>query len=92
MTDTTHSDSCDCFTCKIKTIQVSPSATPNRRKHNQPVKKDGNSWEKGVVKDSRNMTELLPGTLEPMPIKQYVEKRRTIEEGKRKMKQTPQEE
>ena len=38
------------------------------------------------------MTELLPGTLEPMPIKKYAENRRAIEEGKRMMKQAPQEE
>ncbi len=88
-----HLADCECFTCKIKTIQVSPSATPNRRKHNQPVKKSGNSWEKGTVRDNRNMTQLLPGTLEPMPIKTYVEKRHEIEEGKRKMAQAkPQEE
>lgn len=81
----------DCFHCKLKTIQVSPSATPNRRKHNQAVKKTGNSWEKGIVKDSRGMTQLLPGTLEPMPIKTYAEQRHKIEEGKRKMKHNPQE-
>lgn len=79
-----HPEDCACFRCKIRTIQVSPKATPSRRKKTQPEKKDGNSWEKGIVKDSRGMPYLNPGTLEPMPIKTYVENRHVIEENKRK--------
>jgi hypothetical protein len=74
----------DCFHCKIKTIQVSPKATPNRRRKSQPTKKSGNSWEKGIVRDERGMPYLNPGTVEPMPIKTYVENRHVIEENKRK--------
>jgi len=81
----------DCFHCKLKTIQVSPRATPNRRRNNQPVKKSGNSWEKGIVKDERGMPYLNPGTVEPMPIKTFVENRHKIEEAKRKAYQSPQE-
>jgi hypothetical protein len=81
----------DCFHCKLKTIQVSPKATPNRRRKNQTEKKDGNSWEKGIVRDGRGMPHLNPGTLEPMPIKTYVENRHKIEEAKREMLR-PQEE
>jgi hypothetical protein len=92
MSVSSHDSDCDCFACKIKTIQVSPKATPSRTRRYQSGLKDGNSWEKGTVQDSRGMTQLLPGTLEPMPIKKYVENRRAIEEGKRKMAQsTPQE-
>jgi hypothetical protein len=87
-----HDSNCDCFKCKIKTIQVSPSATPSRRKSNQSAKKDGNSWEKGIVRDGRGMPHLNPGSLEPMPIKTYVENRHKIEEAKREMTQaSPQE-
>jgi hypothetical protein len=35
------------------------------------------------------MPHLSPGTIEPMPIKTYVEKRHEIEKGKRKMKNGP---
>ena len=94
MTDSTeasHQSDCDCFACKIKTIQVSPSATPSRRKANQKPNLGNNSWEKGIVRDGRGMPHLNPGTLEPMPIKAYVENRHKIEEAKRKMAQGPQE-
>lgn len=86
MTATTdpHNQECSCFKCKIKTIQVSPSATPSRTRKPQSEKKSGNSWEKGIVKDERGMPYLNPGTLEPMPIKTYVENRHKIEESKRK--------
>jgi hypothetical protein len=84
MTDTVHSSECNCFRCKIRTIQISPQATPSRRRANQPAKKDGNSWEKGTAKDERGMPYLSPGTLSPMPIKTYVENRHKIEESKRK--------
>ena len=92
MTDTVHSNDCDCFRCKIRSIQISPKATPNRRRANQPTKKDGNSWEKGTAKDERGMPYLSPGTLEPMPIKTFVENRHKIEENKRRALQShPQE-
>lgn len=87
-----HGRDCDCFKCKIKTIQVSPQATPSRTRKPQTEKKSGNSWEKGTVKDSRGMPYLNPGTLEPMPIKTYVENRHKIEENKRKaLNSNPQE-
>lgn len=93
VTDTTaHSKECDCFKCKIKTIQVSPSATPSRRKANQKPNLGNNSWEKGIVTDGRGMPHLSPGTIEPMPIKTYVENRRKIDEGKRRMKQADSQE
>ena len=93
MTDTTsHDEDCDCFKCKIKTVQVSPSATPSRRKSNQKPNLGNNSWEKGIVRDGRGMPHLNPGTLEPTPIKTYVEHRHEIEEGKRKMRQASNQE
>lgn len=93
MSDTaeTSDHPADCFHCKIKTIQVSPQATPSRTRASQPVKKTGNSWEKGIVRDERGMPYLNPGTVEPMPIKTFVENRRKIEENKRQALQTPQE-
>lgn len=91
-TDGTSNHPEDCFHCKIKSIQFGPSATPSRRRNNQPVKKTGNSWEKGIVTDDRGMPYLNPGTVEPMPIKTFVENRRKIEENKRQALQSrPQE-
>lgn len=92
VTDSIHSSECDCFTCKIKTVQVSPKATPSRRKANQKPNLGNNFWEKGIVTDGRGMPHLNPGSLEPMPIKTYVENRSKIEEGKRKMQQSPSQE
>lgn len=77
---------CPCFACKIKTIQVSPSATPSRTWRPQKGLKDSNSWEKGIVKDERGMPYLNPGTVEPMPIKSYVENRHKIEKAKKAIK------
>lgn len=82
----------DCFHCKIKSIQFGSGTTPSKRRTNQAVKKTGNSWEKGIVKDERGMPYLNPGTVEPMPIKTFVENRHKIEENKRKALQSrPQE-
>lgn len=83
-----HQSDCDCFRCKVKTIQISPQATPSKRRKHQTVKKDGNSWEKGIVRDGRGMPHLNPGTVEPMPIKTYVENRQKIQEAKKKMAQS----
>ena len=92
MTGTTeHNKDCPCLRCKLLTVQVSPQATPSRRKANQKTKPDSNSWEKGIVRDGRGMPHLNPGSLEPMPIKTYVERRHTIEEGKRRMAQSQEE-
>lgn len=81
-----HSANCNCFRCKIKSVQVAPSATSKRRGTQKPSL-GNNSWEKGIVKDGRGMPHLNPGSLEPMPIKTYVENRSKIDEGKRRMKQ-----
>lgn len=37
------------------------------------------------------MPHLTPGTIQPMPVKTYVEQRQKIEQGKRKMAQAPKE-
>lgn len=79
---------CTCFKCKIRSIQVAPSATPSRTRKPQTRKPEANSWEKGTVVDGRGMPHLNPGSLSPMPIKTYVENRQKIEEGKRKMHQS----
>lgn len=57
--DDTDAD-CRCFRCHVRGIQFSPSATPTRRspKPDPGPKLIGNSWEKGVIKDARNMPYL----------------------------------
>lgn len=51
---------CTCFRCHVQGIQFSPSCTPTRRmgRPDPGPKLIGNSWEKGVVKDARNMPYL----------------------------------
>lgn len=75
----------DCFGCKVKSIQISPSATPTRRNKIPPkVNRDSNAWERGIVRDSRNMP-LLDKHLEPVGTKEYVHDRHKHEEGRRKL-------
>lgn len=79
-------ESCDetCFRCKIKTIQVSPSATPSRTYRPQKGLKEVNSWEKGIPLDSRNMP-LIKKDMTPVGQKEYSEKRSQIEAAKRQL-------
>lgn len=44
----------DCFGCRIKSVQVSPAATPSRRNNVEPSK-GNNSWEKGILRDERGI-------------------------------------
>lgn len=74
----------DCFGCKVKTIQLSPNATPSRRNHIPPkVNKESNAWHRGVVQDSRGMP-LLNEKLAPVGLKEYSENRHKYDEGRRK--------
>lgn len=82
----TH-ESCDetpCLACKIKTIQVSPSATPSKTRRPQTGPKEANSWEKGIPLDSRNMP-LIKSDMSPVGQKEYSEKRSQIEAAKRQL-------
>lgn len=56
MHDGSHGE--ECFGCKIRTINLSPAATPSRRNSKTPRESTNNSWEKGIPTDSRGMPYL----------------------------------
>lgn len=71
----------DCFGCKVQTVQLPPSATPSR-KRKEPTdvdKSNANAWERGIVKDDRGMP-YLESNLEPIGLKEWVNKRGHYEE------------
>ncbi len=55
-----HDGECDCFPCRLDSVQFSPAATPTRRspKADPGPKLIGNSWENGIAKDERGMPYL----------------------------------
>lgn len=73
-----------CFKCKIKTIQVSPSATPSRTWRPQKGPKESNSWEKGIPRDDRGMP-IIKSDGSQMGQKEFSEKRSQIEAAKRQL-------
>lgn len=83
---------CKEFACKLHAwrsgdgvgFQVSPSMLPNRRNHKPPrlTTGGGNAWERGVARDSRGMP-LLKG-LTPIGVKEYSQRRREIDDNRRK--------
>lgn len=80
-----------CVTCKFRSIQISPAATPNRtqaRRAAHPPRTPNNSWEKGIATDERGMP-LLGKDAEPIGVKQYAEQRRPIEERRRQLRNDP---
>lgn len=80
-----HGD--DCFGCKLRSIQWSPSATPSRR-NNIPPRPPQNNWEKGIAKDNRGMP-LLDKNLQPIGLQELADRRPQIEAGLRQLKNTP---
>lgn len=76
-----------CFKHKIRTIQISPSATPSRRNH-IPPRVGNNSWEKGIAKDDRGMP-LLGDKGTPIGLHELAGKRGHIERRISELKNTP---
>lgn len=72
-----------CPTCKLRSVQLSPAATPTKTRKYGPVgMKGNNAWERTVVTDRRGMPILHPdGNL--IRTKEYAENRHSIEEGRR---------
>lgn len=83
--DGSHGDTC--FGCKIKTIQIAPSATPSRRNTIAP-RAPQNSWERGIAKDERGMP-LLDASNEPIGLHEMASNRGTYEARIRDLKNTP---
>lgn len=84
-------DDPSCFPCKLKSIQISPYATPTRRSNrgpSTPPRGNSNSWEKGIPTDSRGMP-VLKSDGSPMGQAEYASKRSQIEESRRRLRNAP---
>lgn len=81
-------DDPECPTCKLRSVQLSPAATPTKtRKYGEIGKPKGNnSWERQIITDGRGMPILkADGSLIRSP--EYAEKRHSIEDGRRALAQ-----
>lgn len=78
-----------CPTCKLRSVQLSPQATPNKtRKFGKVGPKGDPVWERGIVTDRRGMPICKPdGNL--IRNKEYAERRHEIEAGRRALANTP---
>lgn len=85
------------YACRLraKGVQVSASATPNRRASRpQPVRpmREG-SWEKGIAGERRRdgsfMPYLRPGTTSPMSLKEQADRRPQVESAVKRLKTDP---
>lgn len=79
-----------CRTCKLRSVQLSPAATPTKTRKFHPVgvPKGNNSWERSVVTDSRGMP-LLKANGEAIRSKEYAERRHEIEGARRMLATAP---
>lgn len=73
----------DCETCRLRSVQLSPAATPSKTRRVQQGVKGGNEWERGIVTDGRGMPLLDNGV--PIGVKQYSEKRHQYESARREL-------
>jgi hypothetical protein len=79
-------DEPDCRTCKLRSVQLSPAATPTKTKKFAAFgPKGNNSWERQIVTDDRNMPlTTADGTL--IKNGDLAANRSKIEEGKRRLR------
>lgn len=72
------------YGCELrkKNLMVAPSAMPTRM-NDKPPPKANPAWERGIVTQKRpdgsEMPLLRPGSLEPMRVKEYGERRRDVD-------------
>lgn len=79
----------DCPTCKLRSVQLSPAATPTKTRSFGEIgkPKGNNSWERQIVTDARGMPILhADGNL--IRSKEYAERRHEIEAGRRQLAQS----
>lgn len=79
-----------CPTCKLRSVQLSPAATPTKTRRFAPVGKPKGdpAWERAIVTDKRGMPILKPdGNL--IRSKEYAENRHSIEAARRQMANAP---
>lgn len=53
--DGQHTDCQACFVIKLRSLQVTPSASPAARRHGTPRMEFQNAWERGPVVDHRGV-------------------------------------
>lgn len=80
-------ENCDCFGCRIRTINFAPSAMPSRMNKTAPRKPDP-AWERGIATDERGMPYLKANSTTPMGVKEAAEKRHEIESRRRALRQS----
>jgi len=74
-----------CRYCKFATIQISPAATPSKTRQIGRPREAKNSWERGIARDERGVP-LLKGVNQPIGVKEYAEKRHSIESRRQALK------
>lgn len=73
-----------CATCRLLTVELSPAATPSKtRRVGSLGSRNRNSWERGIPTDNRGMPVLREDG-SPMRAKEYAERRREIDESRRR--------
>ena len=84
--DGSHGD--DCFGCRIQSIRLGAEATASRTKNKVLPRQVEPTWEKGIAGEHRPgggfMPYLKPGTHTPMGVKEASQRRRQIDEFKRR--------
>lgn len=86
---TRHSDRCDCFGCKVRSIQF-----PRARDRSKPPRTPNASWERGIAGSHRPDGSFMPILDErwaPMSLKEYASKRSIIAERRRRWHNTTKE-
>lgn len=69
----------DCETCRLRSLQVSPAATPTKTRQIAPIgSKNLNSWERGVKCDERGVPYLRSNG-DQISVKEYGEQRHAID-------------
>ena len=91
VTPESHKDSrdCSCFKCKIKSIQLSPKATPTRTYRRQTRTPTPDPWGGAQVRDERGMP-LLKANMDPITHKDYENNRTKYDQLRREMKASPE--
>jgi hypothetical protein len=79
-------DDPECMTCKLRTVQISPSCYPTSRNHVAPQGTQNNSWERGIARDHRGLP-YRDASGNEIPIKRFAEKRSVYESAIRANRQ-----
>lgn len=85
-----HGDDCSCFKCKIKSIQLSPKATPSRTYRRQTRTPTPDPWGGSPVRDERGMP-LLKANMDPITHKDYENNRTKYDQLRRDLRNKPKE-